>query len=161
MEDTKQTKKQTESKKLSSLDYEELNKHIEDLIKFEDEIKELSESIKTTREKIKDLRALTTQNKSFIENFLIENDINTYKYKDYKFGITNKKINKKPNVDEIQEIVYGEIVTKMEKPEAEKSTNTIITEIMNGGVENVKRVNIKKVKSDSESKKPRKIKNKK
>ena len=32
---------------------------------------------------------------------------------------------------------------------------------MNGGVENVKRVNIKKVKSESESKKPRKNKNKK
>ena len=37
----------------------------------------------------------------------------------------------------------------MEKPEAEKTTNTIITEIMNGGVENVKRVNIRKLKEKS------------
>lgn len=139
----------TDKKKLNSSDYEELNKHIESLIKFEDEIKELSDSIKNTREKIKELKSLGSQNKAFIENFLINNEIDTYKYKDYKFGITNKKINKKPNVDEIQEIVYGEIVTKMEKPEAEKSTNTIITEIMNGGVENVKRVNIRKLKEKS------------
>ena len=82
--------------------------------------------------------------------YLINNNIDTYTFNNYKFGIVERKKTKKPDKDEIHNIIYNEIKDKMTKnTDVIKTTDNILNDIINGGeVEKVKKVNIKKLKNN-------------
>lgn len=129
---------------------EDLNKSITAFIEISNSIKELETSIKSTREKIKEENVKLHNYKSLIEEYLINNNIDTYTFNNYKFGIVERKKTKKPDKDEIHNIIYNEIKDKMTKnTDVIKTTDNILNDIINGGeVEKVKKVNIKKLKNN-------------
>ena len=129
---------------------EDLNKSITAFIEISNSIKELETSIKSTREKIKEENVKLHNYKSLIEEYLINNNIDTYTFNNYKFGIVERKKTKKPDKDEIHDIIYNEIKDKMTKnTDVIKTTDNILNDIINGSeVEKVKKVNIKKLKNN-------------
>lgn len=129
---------------------EDLNKSITAFIEISNSIKELETSIKSTREKIKEENVKLHNYKSLIEEYLINNNIDTYTFNNYKFGIVERKKTKKPDKDEIHDIIYNEIKDKMTKnTDVIKTTDNILNDIINGSeIEKVKKVNIKKLKNN-------------
>ena len=115
---------------------EDLNKNIEKYISLANEVKELEDSIKATRERIKEINIQVQSYRSLIEDYLINNGMDSYTFQDYRFGIVERKITKKPDKDEI---------TK--KDVAVKTTEKIMNNMINGGeTERVKKINVKKIK---------------
>ncbi len=127
---------------------EDLNKNIEKYISLANEVKELEDSIKATREKIKEISIQTQSYRSLIEDYLINNNMDSYTFQDYRFGIVERKITKKPDKDEIHDIIYNEIKDKITKKDvAVKTTEKIMNNMINGGEkERVKKINVKKIK---------------
>ena len=127
---------------------EDLNKNIEKYISLANEVKELEDSIKATREKIKEINIQTQSYRSLIEDYLINNGMDSYTFQDYRFGIVERKITKKPDKDEIHDIIYNEIKDKITKKDvAVKTTEKIMKNMINGGeTERVKKINVKKIK---------------
>lgn len=127
---------------------EDLNKNIEKYICLTNDVKQLEESIKATREKIKEINIQVQSYRSLIEEYLINNNIDAYTFQDYRFGIIERKKTKKPDKDEIHDIIYNEIKDKITKKDvAVKTTEKIINNMINGGeTERVKKINVKKIK---------------
>lgn len=127
---------------------EDLNKNIEKYISLANEVKELEDSIKATREKIKEISIQTQSYRSLIEDYLINNGMDSYTFQDYRFGIVERKKTKKPDKDEIHDIIYNEIKDKITKKDvAVKTTEKIMNNMINGGeTERVKKINVKKIK---------------
>lgn len=127
---------------------EDLNKNIEKYICLTNDVEQLEESIKLTKEKIKETKTQIQGYRILIEEYLINNNINSYTFQNYKFGILERKKTKKPDKDEIHDIVYNEIKDKITKKDiAIKTTEKIVNNVFNGNeTERVKKINIKKIK---------------
>lgn len=131
----------------------DLNIIIDSYISLESEINTLIEELKPKTQRLKELRAKQLESKNNIEELLITKEIENYKYKDYSFGISEKKIKNKPKPEEYNNIIYSELKTKMEKEEAQKSTNNITMEIVGGEVQKVKKINVRKPRKNAETRK--------
>lgn len=131
----------------------ELNNIIDSYISLESEINSLIEELKPKTQRLKELRVKQQDCKNTIEETLIKKEIENYKYKDYSFGISEKKIKNKPKPEEYNNIIYSELKTKMEKEEAQKSTNNITMEIVGGEIQKVKKINVRKPRKKAETKK--------
>ena len=127
---------------------EDLNKNIEKYISLANEVKELEDSIKATRERIKEINIQVQSYRSLIEDYLINNGMDSYTFQDYRFGIVERKIIKKPDKDEIHDIIYNEIKDKITKKDvAVKTTEKSMKKMINRGeTEKVKKINVKKIK---------------
>lgn len=135
-----------------------LNTLIDNYIIIESEINQLTEELKPKNERLKELRSKLSEYKTNIENDMIEKEKENYKYKDYTFGIVERKQKNKPKPDEYNNIIYSELKTKMEKEEAEKSTNNITMEINGGEIQRIKKVNVKKPRKKVEKPKTERVK---
>lgn len=139
----------------------DLNLIIDSYISLESEINALIEELKPKTQRLKELKIKQLECKNNIEELLITKEIENYKYKEYSFGISEKKIKNKPKPEEYNNIIYSELKTKMEKEEAQKSTNNITMEIVGGEVQKVKKINVRKPRKKAETKKGNNKKNNK